>query len=147
MQPPARTTRSKASPGLVDRPSSRRPSAVVAKEKTKKQQAATLKVEELRHRAAQVGEVEKEIRRAQAEVQPVRQGGGGKATKKTFRRPAGDANSVSSRSPCIHKFTDFPTDPQTSPTTTADQGKRNADAADLSEPELMTAAKTAKCVR
>jgi len=92
MRPPTRTTRSKANPGLVDCPSSRRSSATVAEEKAKKQQAATLKTDELRRRAAQVGEVEQEIRRAQGEAQSVRQRSGGKVAKKTFPRPGGDAN-------------------------------------------------------
>ena len=97
MQPPTRTTRSKANPGLVDRPSSRRSSTVVAQEKAKKQHAATLKAEEIRNRTARVHEVEKEVKKAQAEAQGVRQRGGGKAMKKTFRRPSGDVNVSSSR--------------------------------------------------
>ena len=92
MQPPPHTTRSKASPGLVDRPSSRRSSAVVTKEKAKRQQAATSKAEESRRRAAQVGEVEKEIRRAQIEALPVKQRGKGKMVKKTFPRPDEEEN-------------------------------------------------------
>lgn len=91
MQPPPRTTRAKASPGLIDCPSSRRSSAAVTQEKAKKQQAATLKAEELRRRTAQVNEVEREVRKAQAEALPVRQGGRAKAIKKTFPRP-GEVN-------------------------------------------------------
>ena len=113
MQPPVRTTRTKANPGLVDRPSSRLSNAVVTQEKAKKQQAAITKAEELRRRAAQVGEIEREIRAAQAETQPVGQGGRGKTVKKSFRRPGGNANVSSSdpthpqvyqfsyRSPCL----------------------------------------------
>jgi len=96
MQPPPRTTRSTVSPGLVDRPNSRCSSAVVTQEKAKRQQAAALKAEKLRHRTAQVNEVEREIRRAQAEVPPVRQRGEGKITKKTFPRPDKDVNVSSS---------------------------------------------------
>ena len=106
MHPPTRTTRSKANPGLVDRPGSRRPSTVVAQEKAKKQQVAASKAEELRLRTARVKEVEREVRKAQAEAQSARQGGGGKVIKKAFPRPSGDTNvSFSSRSMCpgIHK--------------------------------------------
>ena len=93
MQPPIRTTRSNPNPGLIDRPNARRPSAVVTKEKAKKQQAVTSKAEELHQRAAQVSELEREVRKAQAEVQPVRRGGRAKVvTKKTFPRPGGDTN-------------------------------------------------------
>ena len=80
------------SPGLVDCPNPRRSSAVVAQEKAKRQQAATSKAEKLRHRTAQVNEVEREIRRAQVETLPVRQRGEGKIIKKTFPRPDEDAN-------------------------------------------------------
>lgn len=72
MQPPIRITRSKASPGLIDRPNTRRPSTIVAQEKAKRQKVATSKAEELRRRAAQVSDVEREVRKAQAEAQPVR---------------------------------------------------------------------------
>ena len=96
MQPPARTTRSTISPGLIDRPNPCRSSAVVTQEKAKRQQAVTLKAEKLRRRAAQVNEVEREIRRAQVEVPPVRQRGEGKIAKKTFPRPDKDANVSSS---------------------------------------------------
>ena len=46
MQHSTRTTRSKTSPGLIDRPNPRCPSTVVTEEKAKKQKAATLKAEE-----------------------------------------------------------------------------------------------------
>ena len=92
MQPPVRNTRSKASPGLVDLPGSRRSSAVIAQEKAIRQQAAALKAEESRRHAQQVSEVEGEIKRAQAEAKAVRQGGGGNVTKRNFQRPDGDAN-------------------------------------------------------
>jgi hypothetical protein len=91
MQPPARNTRSTANPGLVDRPGPRRSNAVVTQEKAKKQRAAASKAEELRRRAAQVDEVEKEIRKAQAE-ELVRRRGRGKVTKKTFPRPSGSTS-------------------------------------------------------
>jgi hypothetical protein len=91
MQPPARTTRSTANPGLVDHPGSRRSNAIVTQEKVKKQRAAASRAEELHHRAAQVEEVEKEIRKAQAE-ELVRWGGRGKVTKKTFPCPSGSAS-------------------------------------------------------
>ena len=86
MHPPPRVTRSKVSPGLIDRPNTRRPSTAVAEEKAKKKSAATLKAEEQRRRAAHVAEVEKEIRAAQSEVHQVSRGGGG-VIKKTFQRP------------------------------------------------------------
>jgi len=92
MQPPPRTTRSKASPGLIDRPSSRRPSAVVVQEKTKKKEAATLKAAELHRRTEQVKEVEREGKRAQAEVVAARQRGRDKIVKKTFPRPDENTN-------------------------------------------------------
>jgi len=85
MQPPIRTTRTKANPGLIDRPSSRRSNVIVTQEKAKRQQAAISKAEESCRRAAQVGEIEREIRIAQAEVQPVGKGGRGKAVKKSFQ--------------------------------------------------------------
>ena len=102
---PPRTTRSKVSPGLVDRPNPRRSSTVVAEEKAKKKTAAALKVEEQRRRAVQVAEVEKEIRTAQVEVQQVGQRGGGKVIKKTFQRPI---VSFHQQAP------DFPTHPHAS---------------------------------
>ena len=92
MQPPVRTTHSNASPGLIDCPSGRRPSTIVAQEKAKRQQAATLKAEELCQRAAQVSDVKREVRKAQAEAQPARRGGRAKVTKKTFLRPDEDVN-------------------------------------------------------
>jgi len=82
MQRPIRSTRSKASPGLIDRPTSRRPTTVVAKEKATKKQAAASKADEQHRHAAQVAEIEKEIKQAQAEAQPVGQRGGGKVVKK-----------------------------------------------------------------
>ena len=91
MQRSTRTTRSKASPGLVDRPNPRRSSAVITEEKTKKQKAATLKAEERRRRVAQVAEVEKEVRKAQEEAQRVGQKARGTMIKKTFLHPAADA--------------------------------------------------------
>ena len=92
MQPPIRTTRSNPNPGLIDHPSACCPSTVVTKEKAKKQQVMTLKAE-LCQCTAQVSELEREVRRAQAEVQPVRQGGRAKVvTKKTFPCPGGDTN-------------------------------------------------------
>jgi len=97
MHLPTRTTRSKASPGLIDRPNPRRSSTVVAEEKAKKKTAAMLKAEEQRRRATQVAEVEKEVRKAQAEVQTVGRRGGGKVIKKTFQRPAEEANVSSHR--------------------------------------------------
>jgi len=92
MQPPPRTTRSTTNPGLVDRPSSRRSSAVVNQEKAKKKEATTLKAAELRHRAAQVGEVEREVWRAQVEVVGATPGGREKIVKKMFPRPNRNAN-------------------------------------------------------
>jgi hypothetical protein len=92
MRPPARTTRSKASPGIVDCTSSRRSSAVVTQEKAKKQQVATLKAKESHRRIAQVGEVEREIRRAQVEASPTKRGGRGMIVKKNFPRPDVHAN-------------------------------------------------------
>ena len=96
MQPPSRTTRSKASPGLIDRPGSRRSSTVVTQEKAKKQQAAASKADELRRHAARVKELEKEVRKSQVEAREARQGVRGKVTKKTFPRPSGNANVGSS---------------------------------------------------
>jgi len=84
---PPRVTRSKVSPGLVDRPNPRRSSTVVAEEKAKKKSAAALKAEDQRRRAAQVAEVEKQIKTAQVEEQQVGRRGGGKVIKKTFQRP------------------------------------------------------------
>jgi len=92
MSRPIRSTRLKTSPGLVDRPAPRRSTAVVAEVKATKKQAAASKAEEQRCRAAQVAEIEKEVRRAQAEVQLVGQRGRGQVIKKTFRHPNGDAN-------------------------------------------------------
>ena len=112
MQPPTRSTRSNPSPGLIDRPRTRRSAADVAQEKAKKQQAATSKAEDLRRRTAQVGEVEREIRRAQAEALPARQGGKGKITKKTFPRPDRD---VSTNFSDLHVPAHRHTDPHTSP--------------------------------
>src|ERR1700679_2127444 len=89
MQRPARLTRSKVGPGLIDRPTPRRSSAVVAQEKAEKQKAADSRAEESQHRAAQVSEVEREVRKAQAEAHAV--GDGGKITKKKFSRPSQDA--------------------------------------------------------
>ena len=146
MRPPARTTRSNIGPGLVDLPHPRRPSAVVAKEKSKKQKAATLKAEESRRRAAQVEEVEREIRRAQEETQPARRGGRGKIAKKTFPRPDGDANVSPSD---LGAFTSPPVSCRLSHLplpTQANRGKRNANSADLSDPEPITAKKSTKCV-
>jgi len=97
MQRSTRNTRSAANPGLVDCPNPRRSSTVVAEEKAKKKQAAMLKAEEKRRRVAQVAEVEKEVRRAQVEAQQVGQRGRGKVVKKTFPRPATDANVSSYR--------------------------------------------------
>lgn len=93
MPNPARTTRSQISPGLVDRPNLRRPSAVVAEEKAKKKKTAALKAEEQRRRVAQVAEVEKEVRKAQEEAkQTGKRGRATKVTKKIFCRPSQDAN-------------------------------------------------------
>jgi len=115
MLPPTCTTRSKVSPGLIDCPGSHRASTVVVQEKTKKQQAATLKAEKLRRRAEQVSEVEREVRVAQAEGQSVGRGGIGKVAKKTFWRPGGDVNFVGSHRKFTDcKFTDFPTVPRAS---------------------------------
>ena len=99
MQPPTRTTCSKANPGLVDRPGPRRSSTIVAQEKAKRKHDAASKAEELRKRTARVHEVEKEVKKAQAEAQAVRQRGEVKVTKKTFLRPSGGVN-VSSFDPC-----------------------------------------------
>ena len=109
MQCSTRTTRSKTSPGLIDRPNPRHPSTVVTEEKAKKQKAATLKAEEQCRHITRVAEVEKEVRKAQEEAQQVGQRSRGKVTKKTFSRPAADAN-VSS----YLKISDFPTDPHLS---------------------------------
>jgi hypothetical protein len=101
MRPTPRSTRSEASPGVVDLPRSKRSSAVVAQEKSKKQEAARLKAEEARRRAAEVAKVEREVRKAQAEAQvdaraepqAVKKGarGKGKMVRKTFARPVEDA--------------------------------------------------------
>jgi len=87
MQPPPRTTRSTANPGLVDRPSSRRSSAVITQEKAKKKEAVTLKTAELHRCAAKVNEVERGVRRTQVEAVAARQGGREKIVKKMFLRP------------------------------------------------------------
>jgi hypothetical protein len=111
MQPPARNTRSKASPGLVDLPGPRRSSAVVAQEKAIRQQAAALKAEESRRRAQQVSEVEGEIKRAQAEANAVRQGGWGKRDQENLPAPRW-GRERKFLAPFHPPFTDFfPTDP------------------------------------
>jgi len=148
MQRPIRSTRSKASPGLIDRPTSRRPTTVVAKEKATKKQAVASKADEQHRRAAQVAEIEKEIKQAQAEAQPVGQRGRGKVVKKTFRRPNSDVNvgpcdrnaSTSSLiSHCSHCLPPIQA-------TKTDHGKRSAESADLSEPEQAMAVKVTKYV-
>jgi len=152
MQRSARSTRSTANPGLIDRPNPHRSSAVVAEEKAQKKQAATLKAEERRRRIAQVAEVEKEVRKAQEEVQQVGQRGRGKLVKKTFPRPAADVN-VSSYRRALARSAVFPPTltPHASPpptqATKVNRGKRNAEMAELSDPELTTvAAKSSRCV-
>jgi len=107
MQRSARSTRSTANPGLIDRPNPRRSSAVVAEEKAQKKRAMTLKAEEQRRRIAQVAEVEKEVRKAQEEVQQVGQRGRGKLVKKTFPRPAAGVN-VSSYLHALARSAVFP---------------------------------------
>ena len=142
MQPPARNTRSKASPGLVDLPGPRRSSTIVAQEKAIRQQAAVLKAEESRRRAQQVSEVEGEIKRAQAEANVVRQGGGGNMTKRIFQRPDGDV-SVSSWPPCIHRLLTF------SPlilATKTNRNKRKVDTAGMHEPGPSKATRASKYV-
>jgi hypothetical protein len=121
MQPPSRTTRSKASPGVVDLPEPRRPSAVVSKEKAKKQEATKLKAAEARRRAAQVKAVEAEVRKAQkeglTESRVLGKGDKGKKVKKAFSRPAGDVSGPSETSTSVSlplissdlsTFTDLP---------------------------------------
>jgi hypothetical protein len=125
MSRPIRSTRSKVSPGLIDRPAPRRPTTVVAAEKAKKKQAAASKAEEQRHRAAQVAEVEDEIRRAQVEAQSVGQRARVRVTKKTFERPANEK-----RVRTFPSFTEFPTDPHIShqhrpPKLTTERGTLN----------------------
>lgn len=141
MQPPPRTTRSTANPGLVDRPSSRRSSAVVTQEKTKKKEVATLKTAELNRCAAKVNEVEREVRRTQVEAVATGQGGREKIVKKTFPRPDENDN-VGSLILMQIRLHQFLTNPHTSlpPTqaTKANQGKRDANSADLSELTMVT---------
>jgi hypothetical protein len=112
MERSTRTTRSKVSPGQVDRPPPRRSSAVVTQEKAKKQQAAKLKAEELRRRAARVSEVEREVRKAQEEGPSAKQN----VAKKTFPRLVAGVN-VSRSDPSMHicDLTNFHVSPRTPP--------------------------------
>lgn len=143
MQPPLRITHSKASPGLVDRPGPRRPSAIVTQEKAEKQQAAELKAEESRRRVARVSELEREVRKAQTEAKTSKQGRKGEITKKTFPRMNGDTG-VSF--PDLYTSTCSLILCRQQQVTTINQGKRDADSADLSDPEVTKIKKISKYV-
>lgn len=87
MHPPTRTTRSSKNPGIVDLPKPRRSPADVAADKAESKKIAAANAKKKRDRAAQVAQLESEIRIAQKEAAHSSGRGQKKRVKKTFSRP------------------------------------------------------------
>ena len=87
MHPPVRTTRSSKNPGVVDLPKPRCSPSDVAADKAESKKIAAANAEKKCERAAQVAQVESEMRIAQKEVAHPSGRGQKKRVKKTFSRP------------------------------------------------------------
>ena len=86
MLPPARNTRSRNNPGVVDLPKPRRSPADVATDKAESKRIATANAKKVREQAAQVARLKNEIRTAQWEAASPSRGSQKSRVKRTFSR-------------------------------------------------------------
>jgi hypothetical protein len=86
MLPPARNTRSRNNPGVVDLPKPRRSPADVATDKAESKRIAAANAKKVRERAARVARLENEIRTAQREAASPSGGSQKSRVKRTVSR-------------------------------------------------------------